>query len=226
MADENTIVSDKEVKDQDTLVGAGEDDEQANDQAEKDSAKDQEQEGKSSEKEGSDDGKSEDGEDSDKDKNEGAPDKYEGFELPEGMEVDQELMETAQETFKELNLTQEQAQKLVSMQADALKKEYDAQRDAWSQTMEDWQKSSKDDKEFGGKEFDANVAVAKEAVKAYGTDEFKEMLNMTGVGNHPEMVRFLYRVGKTIKDDEMHQGNRDTTVPKDPARILYPSMQK
>ena len=67
-------------------------------------------------KEGEGDGKSEDADKGDKDKNEAAPEKYEDFKLPEGMEVNTDLLDKATPVFKELNLTQDQAQKMVDLQ--------------------------------------------------------------------------------------------------------------
>src|SRR5262245_3138783 len=46
---------------------------------------------------------------------EGAPEKYEAFKLPEGYEFDKDSLTSAQALFKELNLPQASAQKLVDM---------------------------------------------------------------------------------------------------------------
>src|SRR6266852_5763511 len=43
----------------------------------------------------------------------GAPEKYADFRVPEGFKFDPEALTEAQATFKELGLTQDQAQKLV-----------------------------------------------------------------------------------------------------------------
>lgn len=157
-------------------------------------------------------------------KDEGAPESYEDFVLPEGMDLDSELMEQAKPLFKELNLTQEQAQKLVDLQTRSVAEQQERMEDSWRTTLEEWANETKNDKEFGGKAFEENVAVAKAALKEFATDDFKEMLNFTGVGNHKEMVRFLYRVGKAISNDKILQGSRSPESTKDPAKILFPDM--
>jgi hypothetical protein len=169
---------------------------------------------------GAEDNKSED---SKTDDDTGAPEKYEDFNVPEGIELNQEAVAKASEVFKEFNLSQEQAQKLVDIQTDMAKQEAEAQADAWKTMTDKWATESKDDKEFGGAEFDANLATAKKAIETFATDEFKAMLNFTGVGNHPEMIRFFFRVGKEISEDGVFTGGKASGV-KDPARVLFPNM--
>ena len=89
--------------------------------------------------------------------------------------------------------------------------------------MNEWVDTAKNDKEIGGKGFDATIALGREAVKIYANDEFRVMLNVTGVGNHPEMIRFLSKVGKAHSDDKILQGTKSSGS-KDPAKILYPDM--
>lgn len=161
----------------------------------------------------------------DKEKSEGAPEKYEDFNLPEEMEVDEALLEKAVPIFKDLNLSQEQAQQLVDLQAEFAKQEHEKTVEAWDNTLKEWETATRNDKEFGGKELDQNMPVMKAAIDQFGTDEFKQMLDMTGVGNHPEMARFIYRVGKAIADDKILHGNSNTNKSDDPASLLYPTMK-
>ena len=44
------------------------------------------------------------------------------------------------------------------------------------------------------------------------------------MGNHPEFIRLLYRVGKTLKEDKMAGGQEPTNTGKDVAKTLFPSM--
>lgn len=180
------------------------------------------EDGKSDKAEGSEDEKSEDGK-TDKDEDGNAPETYEAFKLPEGLEADEKAVEAASVVFKELDLTQDQAQKLVDLQATAVADAGKAQMDAWEATNAEWVKAAKDDKEIGGTEFDANMVVAREGVTKFGTEEFKEMLNVTGVGNHPEMIRFLHRVGKAVSDDKVFHGSAPSKA-ADAAKTLFPDM--
>ena len=134
------------------------------------------------------------------------PETYEDFTLPEGMAMDEANLEAATGVFKDLNLTQVQAQKLVDLQTSMTSDLVDQQAEAFSQLKNTWLDDAQKDKEIGGDKFDENVAVAQKAMAVYGTDEFTKLMNDYGVGNNPEMLRFLYRAGKPLMDDNPGNG--------------------
>ena len=153
----------------------------------------------------------------------GIPDNYE-FTMPEGVELDKALLNEFVPIAKELKLTQAQAQKLVDLQTKTVKGIEDSRAQGWETMQEQWVSNSKSDKEYGGLQFEANVALARKAVAQFGTDALKEALDSTGMGNHPEMLRFMYRVGKAISEDTMRVGQAKPEAPKDIAHRLYPTM--
>jgi hypothetical protein len=158
--------------------------------------------------------------DPDKGKVAGAPEKYEDFTLPEGFTVDAKELEEVQGLFKEANLDQPTAQKMIDKWTGKQTAAAEANAKAWTDLRGDWVKTAKSDKEFGGQNFDANVGVAKNALKAFGTPELNEALTLTGVGDHPEFIRFVYRIGKAIGEDKLTFGGAKGT-PKAPEDILY-----
>jgi hypothetical protein len=131
----------------------------------------------------------------------GAPEKYADFTVPKGIEIDKPLLEAAMPVLKELGLSQAKAQKLVDMFAARQQAADKALNDSFTNEMTQWQTKAKADKEFGGDTFDANLGKAKSAIDKFGTPELKKLLNETGIGNHPEIVRFAFRVGKLIAED-------------------------
>jgi len=152
----------------------------------------------------------------------GAPEKYE-FKFPEGVQADEALLGEFTPLAKELGLNQEGAQKLVDLYAKAQGQAMKTVTDHWDNLNKEWVGKVNSDKEYGGADLDKNVAVAKLAIDKFGTPELKEALNLTGVGNHPEVVRFFYRVGKAISDDKFDTGNGKADVTKDPAKLLFPN---
>jgi hypothetical protein len=50
--------------------------------------------------------------------------------------------------------------------------------------------------------------VAKKALDAFGTTELRSLLNESGLGNHPEVIRFMFRAGKAISEDSMVTGTK------------------
>ena len=151
------------------------------------------------------------------------PDTYADFVLPEGVTLNEALLAEASPLFKELGLNQEQAQKLVDFQAKQVQAGSKSQVDAFNQLMNDWQTKSKNDKEFGGDKFKENVAVARSAISKFGTPELKQLLEEHGVGNHPEVIRFMVKVGKLTAEDVPGSNNAPVSKAQDRVSLLYPN---
>lgn len=159
-------------------------------------------------------------------KPQGAPEKYE-FKAPEGTAAfDDKVIEQFSEVARELNLPQDAAQRVLDKMAPAIQ----ARQVEQIQTARNmWAESAKSDKEFGGEKLTENLAVAKKALDTFGSPELRSLLNESGLGNHPEMIRVLYRAGKAISEDRfVGAGRGGKTAPKsnsDYASALYPSQQ-
>ncbi len=155
----------------------------------------------------------------------GAPDEYTDFSMPEGMDIDKAALAEFAPVAKELNLTQDQAQKLVDIQAKAVQDSVKAQSDAWAETKKTWEAEVKADKEIGGDNFDEKVASAKIALDKIGTPELRNLLNATGIGSNVELIRAFSKVGDMIKDDTMHFGGASNSgEKKSAAQILFPDL--
>jgi hypothetical protein len=126
------------------------------------------------------------------------PIEYTDFSVPEGVQIDEQALGAFKPIAQELKLDQEQAQKLVSFYAE--KQVADAK--AWADQVSGWAEESRNDKEFGGAAFDGNLKVAVTGLEAFGTPELRGLLESTGIGNHPEMLRFCHRVGKALGEDK------------------------
>jgi hypothetical protein len=163
-----------------------------------------------------DDGKQE--EKKDDDKPEGAPEKYE-FTAAEGVDLDTEALKDFEPVARELNLTNEQAQKLVDAYPKILAGVQQRQAEAWQAQTEEWAATVKADKEIGGDKLTANLGVAQRALDTFGTPELKEYLNGTGLGNHPELVKAFIKVGKAMSEDGMVTGKESGQ--RSAAEVLY-----
>lgn len=142
-------------------------------------------------------------------KPEGAPEKYE-FKAGEGVELDQEALKDFEPLARELNLTNEQAQKLVDMYGTKLLPMVQKQQaEAWQKQTEGWAESVKADKEIGGDKLTSSISTAQRALETFGTPELKEYLNTTGLGNHPELVKAFVKIGKAMSEDNVVTGGHD-----------------
>ena len=153
---------------------------------------------------------------------EGAPESYADFNMPEGMEVDKGMMETFLPLAKEGKLSQEGAQKFVDLYSKGLKDSVDAHVKDWADAMGKWKDDTKADKEVGGERFDQTQVNVNLALKTFGNEKLSEMLEVTGVGNHVEFVRFFDKIGALVANDKIDLGNVANAETRTQAEIMYP----
>lgn len=157
------------------------------------------------------------------DKPQGAPEKYE-FTAPDGLKLDDGVMTEFAEVAKELNLPQDQAQKVIDKLAPKIAERQQAQFQETLQGLRtQWAEQSRADKEFGGDNLAENLGTAKKALDTFASPEFRQLLNESGMGNHPEVIRTFMRVGKAISEDKLVTGTKAAKA--NDARAMYPNSQ-
>ena len=159
---------------------------------------------------------------------EGAPEAYADFEVPEGYTLDGPRLEQAQALFKEANLPQAAAQKLVSaycqMDAENGSIREKALTDAREQQRETWGVQARTEL---GDQYDRTVSMATTAVQAVNDPALTEAFNAEGWGNHPALIKAFAFFGKSLRDSDMDTGNQGTTSqPMSIEERMYPSMKK
>jgi hypothetical protein len=160
----------------------------------------------------------------------GAPEKYEAFTLPEGYALEGERLDKATGLFKELNLSQEQGQKLVDafVAADSENRSMlDELREAeTAKRIESWGKEAR---EQFGKDYDAAVADARKAVTAVKSEALDKAFNEHGWGNHPELIRAFAYFGRLVGGSQMDGMEGQTAgegQPEDARKRWYPDLAK
>lgn len=149
----------------------------------------------------------------------GAPEAYEPFVMPEGVVLDEELTGEFSALAKTLNLPQDKAQAVADLGVKLQQRINDQQVAVAQQIVADWAKQTKSDPELGGTKLAEVTRVAQLARDTYGTPELKQLMNDTGLGNHPEVIRFFHKVGATLAQDGIHGGGASVT--RSPADILF-----
>lgn len=139
--------------------------------------------------------------DAEKDTPEGAPEEYADFVVPEGVALDAEVTGEFRAVAKELNLPQAQAQRVVDLGVQLAQRWSDAQAAQVQEIQSGWRREAEADAEIGGEALPQNLAVAKRALDAYASDGLRTLLEDTRLGDHPEVIRFFAKVGKTFSED-------------------------
>lgn len=89
-----------------------------------------------------------------------------------------------------------------------------------------WEGELRADKEFGGEAYDANVATAIKGLEAVGSPELRQVLDQTGMGSHPEIVRAFKKVGELVADAPFATSAQPAQSAKSAASRMYPNMKQ
>jgi hypothetical protein len=149
-----------------------------------------------------------------------APAEYAEFKIPEGTTLDETTATEFKAMAKELDLTQEQAQKLLDFGGGKLRALAEGPYKAWSEMQTKWQAEVKADPEIGGTKLEASlkeaaaVFVPGESNPFVGSDaearSLKDALNATGAGNNPAIVKMFVRMGRMLGEPGSLTGNPST----------------
>lgn len=153
----------------------------------------------------------------------GAPDAYADFTAPDGIELDTVVLEDFKATAKELNLPQEAAQRVVDLGVALIQKATEQNAAAIAEVQQGWIQASKADPEFGGAKLNESLGLTRKALDKVGSPELVTLLNDSGLGNHPEIIRVLAKVGKLFSEDGLVTGSGDVQ-PQSAAKRIYPNM--
>ena len=163
----------------------------------------------------------------------GAPESYDfqSIELPEGVQYNEEYGNKFSAVARELNLSQNSANKLVNLYVDILKSQTADVPEALkkirgNQIIEDvveWDKQLNQDTEIGnGNKDKINQYIDKANVgyEAFASEELKNLFKERGLTHNPEVIKLFYKLSDLAVEDKVLTGgdiNREPT----PAEILY-----
>lgn len=153
--------------------------------------------------------------------------------LPEGEEyegksIDKDALALATPIMKEAGVTQEQAQKLlpamIGMRQHWVEQDQKATLDSAAQQRADWLKEAKADETVGGKNWNESMALSARALDALGHPKgspFRELMDASGLGNHPSMIKVFRQVGELVGEDGVIRGGSISTKQLSDAEKMY-----
>lgn len=163
----------------------------------------------------------------DTDAGEGAPESYEQFNVPEGLSLEGERLESFTNYAKSMNMTQQQAQEAIDMHTSIINQMIQENVSAVQAEQKEWIKATQNDSEYGGAKLKENLAMGRRALETYGSPELTKLLNQTGLGNHPEVNRLFINIGKTLSEDNsLVDGVLRTSDDKSLESRMYPNESK
>jgi hypothetical protein len=137
----------------------------------------------------------------------GQPYEWQDFTVPEGVQLNEEITTSFKSILEDAKLSpQEKAQSLLDLQGKLTQSLMESQEQAKAEQAQQWAAQIKADKELGGENYSKTVETAVKAIEQYGSPELRSLLNETGIGNHPELVKFCHRIGKALSEDGLVMG--------------------
>lgn len=138
-----------------------------------------------------------------KPESQGAPEQYADFKMPEGFTLEGEVKEKVTGLFRELNLSQENAQKLIDYATErdlankeAMLNDLAARRKEWRSTLR------------ARPNFEADLALARKGMKALvQTPEGAELFKDSWMSDHPAVFDMFVRAGKLVAEDSFDNQN-------------------
>lgn len=164
-------------------------------------------------------------------KPEGAPEKYSAFILPEGYEANELVLQEATGIFKDLGLSQSQAQKLVDFYSKVSSDAADAGVRLWQETQTAWKDEVKSDPVIGGQKLGPVMATINKAINGLGDatliSGFREAMNITGAGNNPAFIRAFYAFATKLTEGGPVSGRPESgnKPPTSAGAALYPNLK-
>lgn len=123
---------------------------------------------------------------------------------PEGYPISEGALKGLNEVCKTANMNEEQAKAVMAYMQGNYTSFVAQQQEAMQAQAKAWIGEFQADKEFGGDKFNASVADAKRALAIFDeSGTVSKMLNETGYGNNPEVLRIFARVGRALGEDKL-----------------------
>ena len=130
----------------------------------------------------------------------GRPEQSNGYDF--GEDVDG-VLDDFKEFAHQNNLTQDQADNLLGLFSDI--QEEDTQNE--EQAMEDLKvQTTIGLQRDWGKNYDGNLDYARRAYAQFGTPELTEIMDNSGFGNHPEVIKAFSKVGQLLGEEALAVG--------------------
>lgn len=160
----------------------------------------------------------------------GSPEQFDYTEvqLPEGMELDKEMLGKFEPIAKEFNLSNKSANKLMNLAVELVAKNTPNAENLATQIQqaeaESYVQLLNTDKELNGytqEEYGNYLKVANQGVKSFATQGFMDLIKAKGLTNHPDFIKTFHAIGKQCSNDTLPNVNNPVGKSERDCDILY-----
>ena len=145
-------------------------------------------------------------------------DPYAALVLPENSLVSATSLALFKQHAAEVKLPAQTLQKWIEQEEIRLQQEVEQQAKSRQEQQENWMQKTQ---ELWGESWQEEVSNAVRAADIFGGPELRKLLEETGLGNHPAIVRTFVQVGKRIAEDVSAAGAPGASADKTFTQALY-----
>lgn len=149
-------------------------------------------------------------------------DPYQDLVLPACLQGSENHFASFKKLAAQLQLPAETVQQLIDWEAEASVNGQQAEEASRADILQKWTEQSK---EMFGVNYPREVARALAAAERFGGAELRELLEVTGLGSHPVMVKTFHQISQQISEDSSVGARERTSGDKTFAEALYGKAQ-
>jgi hypothetical protein len=163
---------------------------------------------------------------------------YDAFKLPEGVTLEADRVAEFTKVLSDLetsgkvphDLVQKFGQTMVDTHIAEVKKATDALTakylEVWDNQKTEWKDSFLKDPEIGGNRFQTTVDSALSFIRTHGgtseqQTEFRNLMNSSGLGNHPAVIRLLANAGRAMAEGKPLVASKPAPQAKSKVETMY-----
>lgn len=155
------------------------------------------------------------------------------IKLADGFTIDDAAAKEFTEIMNDAALTpQARAQKLVDLQTKLAAEGAESATKAWDTLQDDWKAKTMADPDVGGTknakvmtDIGALIDSTGKLFSASASTEFRQVMDLTGAGNHPIVVKYLNYFASKLNEGGPVKGDPVPVSEQSAAKVLFPSMK-
>lgn len=151
------------------------------------------------------------------------PEIPEAYAAPEGLELDASTFESFGTIAKEAGLTQAQVNAIAKFDVERMAKLPDMLREHADAQMQEGLKQMAS--ELGKEKYDTSLRLANNTLKQFADESIGKWLQDSGMGNSPQLVKLLAKIGERLAEDSPTTANLQGNKSKTPEQTMYPDMK-
>ena len=162
----------------------------------------------------------------------------EDLTFPEGFNRNDETLKVLTDTLESKDLSeQERAQALVDLYTTGMQEQADKLENDWQTERSKWVDATKELPKIGGDNLDASLGKIAKLIDEFGVttdaqgvvskelgEQFRQVLNDSGLGDHPTIVHFMVNVANAFSEGTPVSGEPSPASERTQAQKMYPNM--